>query len=223
MGQPADVIGPSLSIGALAHHYTVSTVPDSSPGHPSSVYMLRHFYASPRCHHVRQPTTRHAATGTKLLELSHLPWYTDRIAIPNQKIPKPFIPAYNFSQTPSLDQRCLSYHFVCLVAVISRARSLLGPCETDSRVAHVVHRVPLPEESVTENSKRTGRLREVHSHESRDARSLDLKNVIVRVDGEVVASERESKVGQTVALAALDRVLTVEALLGTNLLVAVPC
>lgn len=39
-------------------------------------------------------------------------------------------------------------------------------------------------------------------------------------NGEVVASEREGEVGQTVALLALDRVLAVVRLLRANLLVA---
>lgn len=87
---------------------------------------------------------------------------------------------------------------------MSRATCLLGLCKTDSRVAQVVDRVPLPEESVAENNKRSGRFGDIHTHESRDARSLDIENVVIGVNSEVVSSKLESKVGQTVALAAVD-------------------
>jgi hypothetical protein len=86
-------------------------------------------------------------------------------------------------------------------------------------VASVVDRVPPPEEGVTENGERTNRLREVHSHECRDARTLNLEDVVVSADGEVVASERKGEVGQTINFIALDRVLSVERLLCANFLV----
>jgi hypothetical protein len=104
---------------------------------------------------------------------------------------------------------------------LSEATGLLGLGETNGGVAEVVYGVPLPQEGVAENSERAYGLGEVHTHEGRDARALDLKNVVVGADGEVVAGKREGKVGQTVALVALNRVLAVEALLGTDLLVPV--
>ena len=103
------------------------------------------------------------------------------------------------------------------------AGSLLGLGKANGRVAHVVDGVPLPEESVSKDSKRASRLWEVHTHESRDAGSLNLENVVIGTDGEVVASKRECEVGQTVTLVALNRVLAVESLLGANLLVPVYC
>jgi hypothetical protein len=96
---------------------------------------------------------------------------------------------------------------------------LLGLGQTDSRVADVVNRVPLPQESVTKNGKGSYGLGEIHAEEGRDARTLDFEDVVERANGEVVAGEREGKVGQTVALVALNRVLAVEALLGADLLV----
>jgi len=58
-----------------------------------------------------------------------------------------------------------------------------------------------------------------HSHEAGDARSLNLKNVVVWSDAEVVATEGEGHIWETVTLLALNSVLSIVALLGTNLLV----
>jgi hypothetical protein len=98
---------------------------------------------------------------------------------------------------------------------------LLGLGQTDGRVADIVDRVPLPQESVTKNGKGSYGLREVHAKEGRDTRSLDFENVVEGADGEVVAGERKGEVGQTVTLVTLNSVLAVEALLGANLLVPV--
>jgi hypothetical protein len=106
---------------------------------------------------------------------------------------------------------------------MSRAGGLLGLGQTDGGITQVVYRIPLPQESIAKNSKGTYGLREVHTHEGRDARALDLKNVVVGSNGEVVSGERKGEVGQTVTLVALNRVLAVEALLCTNLLVSVQC
>jgi len=96
---------------------------------------------------------------------------------------------------------------------------LLGLGETDSRVADIVNRIPPPEEGVSKDGKGTYGLREVHAEEGRDTRSLDLENVVVSTDGEVVASQSEGEVGQTVTLVALNGVLAVVGLLSTDLLV----
>jgi hypothetical protein len=98
--------------------------------------------------------------------------------------------------------------------------SLLRLSKTNGVVANIVDRVPLSEESISENGEGSHGLGEVHTHEGRDARSLDLKNVVKSTNGEVVSSEGEGEVGQTVTLVALNSVLSVESLLGTNLLVA---
>jgi hypothetical protein len=106
---------------------------------------------------------------------------------------------------------------ICKFQVIE---TLLRPGKTNGVVTNIVDRVPLPEESISENGEGSYGLGEVHTHEGRDARSLDLKNVVKSTDGEVVSSEGEGEVGQTVTLVTLNSVLSVETLLGTNLLVA---
>jgi hypothetical protein len=100
-----------------------------------------------------------------------------------------------------------------------KRNTLLCLGKANGAVADVVDRVPPPEEGVTENGERTNGLREVHSHECRDARALNLEDVVVSTDGEVVASERKGKVGQTIHLVALNRVLSVERLLCADFLV----
>ena len=97
--------------------------------------------------------------------------------------------------------------------------SLLRLGKTNSVVAKVVDRVPLPQESITENDQGTGGLWDIQAHEGADAAALDLEDVVVRADGEVVAGESEGEIGKRVTLVALDGVLAVEALLGTDLLV----
>src|SRR3954469_1770856 len=57
---------------------------------------------------------------------------------------------------------------------------LLGLCEADAATSKVVNRVPFPEECVSENRERANGFREVHAHKGRDARSLDLEDVIIR-------------------------------------------
>lgn len=100
---------------------------------------------------------------------------------------------------------------------------LLGLGKTNSRVADIVDRVPPPEEGVSENGKGTYRLREVHTEEGGDTRSLDLEDVVVSTDGEVMAGQSEGEVGQTVTLVALNGVLAVVGLLSTDLLVQELC
>lgn len=86
---------------------------------------------------------------------------------------------------------------------------LLGLGETDGTVAQVVDAVPLAEESITKDSKRTDRLREVHAHESAYARSLDFQNVVESADGEVVSAQGDGEVGERVTLGTVDSILTV--------------
>lgn len=102
-----------------------------------------------------------------------------------------------------------------------RITRLLRLCESDTGAANVIDRVPLPQERVTQDSKGTHGLGEVHAHEGRDTRSLDLEDVVEGRNGEVVSGEREGKIGQSVALVALNSVLTVERLLGTDFLVPI--
>lgn len=98
---------------------------------------------------------------------------------------------------------------------------LLSLGKTNAGSAQVIDRVPLPEESITQNGERTHGLGEVHAHEGGDAGALNLKDVVERANGEVVAGQRKGEVGQTVALVAVNGVLAVERLLGTDLLVPV--
>jgi hypothetical protein len=100
-----------------------------------------------------------------------------------------------------------------------RQVSLLCLCKTNSVVAEIVHRVPSTEESIAQNSQRTGWFGEVHTHEGGNARSLHLEDVVVWSNGEVVAAEVEGQVWHAVTLIALNRVLSVVTLLGTDLFV----
>jgi hypothetical protein len=102
---------------------------------------------------------------------------------------------------------------------VSSSRHLLGLGETNGVVANIVDRVVFPEESVTENDQGASRLGDVEAHEGADAAALNLEDVIVRADGEVVPGKGEGEVGKRVTLLALDAVLAVVTLLGTNLLV----
>lgn len=106
------------------------------------------------------------------------------------------------------------------MTIAFRVHHLLSLGQANGVVAQVVHAVPFPEESVTQDGKRAHRLGEVHAHEGADAGALHLKDVVVRSDGEVVAAQVEGKVRQRGALVAVDRVLAGPRLLGTNLLVA---
>ena len=102
---------------------------------------------------------------------------------------------------------------------MSVLKRLLGLGEANGVVANVVDGVVFPQESVTENGERASWLRDVEAHEGADAAALNLENVVVRADGEVVASKSEGKVGERVTLVALDSVLAVVALFGADLLV----
>jgi hypothetical protein len=98
--------------------------------------------------------------------------------------------------------------------------TLLGLSQTHGAVTKIVDAVPLPQESVSQNSEGTNWLREVHTHKGADAGALDLQRVVIGANGEVVTGQSESEIGQGVTLVAFNRILTSEALLGTNLLVA---
>lgn len=86
---------------------------------------------------------------------------------------------------------------------------LLGLGETDGTIAQVVDAVPLAKESISKDSKRTDRLREVHAHKGTDAGSLDFQNVVESSDGEVVSAQGDGEVGKRVTLSTVDSVLTV--------------
>lgn len=132
---------------------------------------------------------------------------------------------YNLNQTPTNPAATLLEHtdYPHRQKPHLSCAPLSGSRKANGRVAEIIDRVPLPEESITENGERTNGFGEVHAHEGRDTRTLDLENIVIRTDGEVVTGERKGEVGQTVALVALNCVLAVEALLGTNLFVAGRC
>lgn len=97
--------------------------------------------------------------------------------------------------------------------------NLPGLSKADSVVTQIVDRVPSSQESITQNGEGPYGLREVHSHESTNARALNFKNIIERTDFELVTGEGESKVWKRITFVALNRVLSVPSLLGSNLLV----
>lgn len=97
---------------------------------------------------------------------------------------------------------------------------LFGLGEADGTVAQVIDAVPSPEESIAQNGQGPHGLGEVHAHEGANAGTLDFENVVIRANGEVVASQSHGEVGQRVALRAVDSVLAVPRLRSTNLLVA---
>lgn len=103
----------------------------------------------------------------------------------------------------------------------SNSQHLLGLGKTNLAVAKIVDAVPLAQESVTEDSERTNRLREVHAHEGANAGALNLQNVVKGCDGKVVAAQGNGQVGERVALSTVDCVLAVPRLLGANLFVAI--
>lgn len=96
---------------------------------------------------------------------------------------------------------------------------LLGASQTNSVLAEVVDRVVSSEESITKNDKGSYRLGEVHTLEGRDTAALDLEDVVRGGEAVVGSSEVEGDIGELLDLAALDGVLAVVTLLGTNLLV----
>ena len=59
-----------------------------------------------------------------------------------------------------------------------------------------------------------------HSHKGRNARTLDLQDVVVGGDGKVISAECEGHIRQRVAFLTVNRVLAIVGLLGTHFLVA---
>ena len=98
---------------------------------------------------------------------------------------------------------------------------LFGLGQTDGVVTDIIDTVPAAQEGISQNSKGTHRLREVHAHEAADAGALDLQDVVVGANSELVTAQGEGEVGQRVPLVAIDTVLASEALGGTDLLVPV--
>lgn len=92
-------------------------------------------------------------------------------------------------------------------------------CESNGVVLQVIDRVPSAEESISKNDERTDWCWEIHTHESRDTRARDLKDIVVSGDLEIVSTELEGQAWEAVSLCAVDGVLSVPALLSTNLLV----
>ena len=105
--------------------------------------------------------------------------------------------------------------------VYYRARHLFGLSETNGAVAKVIHTVPLPQESISQDGQGADGLREVHTHEGTHAGALNLQSVVVRGDGELVAAQTKSEVGQGRTLLAVNIVLAQPVLGGTDLLVPV--
>jgi hypothetical protein len=99
----------------------------------------------------------------------------------------------------------------------SLGHCLFGLCQTDAVLAEVVDGVPSSQESIAKDGQGAHGLGEVHAHDGGDTAALDLQDVVVRADGEVIAAQREGDIGELVTDSAVDSVLAVVALLGTNL------
>ncbi len=100
-------------------------------------------------------------------------------------------------------------------------RPLFGLGKPNAARTKVVDRVPLPQERITQDRKRSNRLGEVHSHERWDARALDFEDVVIWGDGEIMAGQRERKIRERATLWAVHGVLAIVRLLGTDFLVTV--
>lgn len=95
--------------------------------------------------------------------------------------------------------------------------------KADGILAKIVHRVVPSKEGVAKDDQGSCRCGNIERRETGNTRSLYLEDVVVRSNGEIPAAESPDKVWQAVALLALDLILTVVALLGTNLLIAEGC
>ncbi len=100
---------------------------------------------------------------------------------------------------------------------------LLGLGQPNGVVAEVVHAVPLPQESISQDCEGSDGLGEVHRHEGADAGALNFEDIVVRGNGEVGTGQGEGKVWKGVSLVAFDCVLSIEGLLGTDFLVTKKC
>ena len=89
----------------------------------------------------------------------------------------------------------------------SRKSKLLGLGKTDSTPAKVINTVPPSQESIAQNGQGANGLGEVHAHEGTNARAGDLKGVVERGDGEVVAAQDKADVRHRRALVAVNGVL----------------
>jgi len=137
------------------------------------------------------------------------------VAISNRGDPR--VPRVQCNETLS---RCdLSPRSLYVLTTTETCSSLFGSSEANSSLAKIINGIPLSEECVAKDCQWAYGLGEVHSHEAGNARSLDLKNVIMSSNAEVVAAQVERDVWQITTLIALNSVLSVVALLGTNLLV----
>lgn len=96
---------------------------------------------------------------------------------------------------------------------------LSGSSETDRSLAKIVDGVPLSQEGITKDGEWSGWCWEVHSHECRDARTLNLEDIIISRDAEVMATKSECNIWKRVTLIALNGVLPIVSLLCAHLLV----
>lgn len=94
---------------------------------------------------------------------------------------------------------------------------LCGPGNAYSVLTEIVNGIPLTEEGVAKYHERASWLWDILTHESRDTRTLDLKDIVVRADGKVVPSQSKGQVWEAVTLLTLNSILTVEGLLSAKL------
>lgn len=102
-----------------------------------------------------------------------------------------------------------------------RAPRLSSLSKPHAVITQIIHRVPLAQERITQDSQRPGRFRDINALEGRDTRTLHVEDVVLGADGEVVAGEGEGQVREGVAGLAVDGVLAVEAFLCADFFVAV--
>jgi len=113
--------------------------------------------------------------------------------------------------------KCLHLHWSSQASINSLG--LLGLSKTDSIITQVIDRVVSSQECITQYGEGPYGLREVHTHEGANTRTLNFKNVVIGSDGEVVTSKGEGEIWERVALLAFNAVLSIESLLGSNFLV----
>lgn len=112
----------------------------------------------------------------------------------------------------------------CLYSLIiirsnSSAAALLGASKANGVLAKVIDGVVAAEESIAEDDEGTSGGGDVHTLEGRDAAARDLEDVVRGRERILGTSEAKGDVGKRALLGAVDGVLAIVALLGSDLLV----
>jgi len=96
---------------------------------------------------------------------------------------------------------------------------LYSLCEPDTVPSQIVHCVVFPKENIAYDPNGTHRFWYVESHKTRDALILDFKDVVGRIEAEVLAIEDEAKRGERRDSVTIKGVLASVVLLGSDFLV----